>query len=61
MKVAKRKCRARDLGLPFSGTTGNNNAITDIAGLSVGFSTITNHEKNIRTGVTAIIPREDNN
>ena len=61
MKVAKRKCRARDLGLPFSGTTGNNNAITDIAGLSVGFSTITNHEKNIRTGVTAIIPREDKN
>ena len=61
MKVAKRKFRARDLGLPFSGTTGNNNAITDIAGLSVGFSTITNHEKNIRTGVTAIIPREDKN
>ena len=61
MKVVKRKCRARDLGLPFPGTTGNKNAITDIAGLSVGFSTVTNHEKNIRTGVTAIIPRKDKN
>ncbi len=61
MTVAKKKLRARDLGLPFPGATGNNNAITDIAGVSVGFTTVTDKEKNIRTGVTAIIPRKDNN
>jgi len=61
LAVSKRKLRARDLGLPFPGTTGVNNAITDIAGLSVGFSTLTNEKKNIRTGVTAIIPRKDKN
>ena len=59
MSVAKRKLRARDLGLPFPGTTGDNNAITDIEGLSVGFFTVTDEKENIRTGVTAIIPRKD--
>ena len=59
LSVAKRKLRARDLGLPFPGTTGNNNAITDIEGLSVGFLTVTDEKENIRTGVTAIIPRKD--
>jgi D-aminopeptidase len=51
------KPRARDLGLPFSGTPGPNNAITDISGVHVGFTTLTDTNKNIRTGVTAIIPR----
>ncbi|MEP2784730.1 MAG: P1 family peptidase [Pseudoruegeria sp.] len=51
------KPRARDLGLPFRGTTGPNNAITDVAGVHVGFTTLTDPEKGIRTGVTAIIPR----
>ncbi|MCO4826170.1 MAG: P1 family peptidase [Amylibacter sp.] len=51
------KPRARDLGLPFRGTPGPNNAITDVAGVHVGFTTLTDAEKGIRTGVTAIIPR----
>ncbi|MEJ6707621.1 MAG: P1 family peptidase [Amylibacter sp.] len=51
------KPRARDLGLPFRGTTGPNNAITDVAGVHVGFTTLTDAKKGIRTGVTAIIPR----
>jgi D-aminopeptidase len=50
--------RVRDLGLPFPGTTGPFNAITDIAGVRVGFCTLTDTAKNMRTGVTAIIPRE---
>ncbi len=49
--------RARDLGLPFPGRPGPLNAITDIAGLTVGFSTLTDPARNIRTGVTAILPR----
>lgn len=53
--------RARDLGLPFSGKPGPNNAITDVAGVKVGFTTLTDPTRNIRTGVTAIIPREDQN
>lgn len=51
------KPRARDLGLPFPGTPGPNNAITDISGVHVGFTTLTDPARNIRTGVTAIIPR----
>lgn len=51
------KPRARDLGLPFRGTPGLNNAITDVAGVRVGFTTLTDPEKGIRTGVTAIVPR----
>lgn len=53
--------RARDLGLPFSGTTGPNNAITDVAGVRVGFTTLTDAAINLRSGVTAIVPREDQN
>ncbi len=52
-----RKCRARDLGLPFPGTPGPLNAITDIAGIEVGFSTLTDPARKLRTGVTAILPR----
>lgn len=58
------KPRARDLGVPFVGTTGNFNAITDVEGVEVGYSTIiSGNGKNIvgkgpvRTGVTAIFPR----
>ncbi|MFZ1790672.1 MAG: P1 family peptidase, partial [Saprospiraceae bacterium] len=58
------KPRARDLGVPFVGETGTFNAITDVKGVEVGYSTIISGEgKNtlgkgpIRTGVTAIFPR----
>ncbi len=58
------KPRARDLGVPFAGTTGEFNAITDVEGVEVGYSTIiSGNGKNIigkgpvRTGVTAIFPR----
>jgi L-aminopeptidase/D-esterase-like protein len=58
------KPRARDIGIPFDGTPGKYNAITDVKGVEVGFSTIIEGEgKNIigkgpaRTGVTAIFPR----
>jgi D-aminopeptidase len=52
------KPRARDLGLPFPGTPGPFNAITDVPGVSVGFTTLTDPARNIRTGVTAILPHE---
>ena len=51
------KPRARDLGLPFPGLPGPFNAITDVPGVSVGFTTLTDPARNMRTGVTAIIPR----
>lgn len=49
--------RARDLGLPFSGTPGPLNAITDVPGVAVGFCTLTDPARKMRTGVTAILPR----
>ncbi len=56
--------RARALGIPFDGTPGNLNAITDVAGVEVGFSTLISGEGKlevgkgpVRTGVTAIVPR----
>ena len=56
--------RARDLGVPFDGTPGPLNAITDIAGVEVGHKTIiegsgklVRGEGPVRTGVTAILPR----
>ena len=55
------KPRARDLGLPFPGTPGAFNAITDVAGVQVGFATLTDPALGIRTGVTAIVPRQDSN
>ena len=48
--------RARDLGIPFDGQPGVYNAITDIAGVTVGYSTLI-EGKAIRTGVTAVLPR----
>jgi L-aminopeptidase/D-esterase-like protein len=56
--------RARDLGVLFEGTPGAFNAITDVAGVEVGFATIVRGdgplqvgEGPVRTGVTAILPR----
>jgi L-aminopeptidase/D-esterase-like protein len=56
--------RARDIGIPFEGTPGKFNAITDVAGLEVGYTTLINGEGAlkvgegpVRTGVTAILPR----
>lgn len=51
--------RARDLGIPFDGSTGTQNAITDVAGVTVGYSTLIEGAgaHAIRTGVTAILPR----
>lgn len=59
--------RARDLGIPFGGTRGPLNAISDVAGVEVGHTTIiAGHgalERGvgpIRTGVTVIHPRGKN-
>lgn len=56
--------RARDLGIPMEGTTGPLNAITDVSGVEVGFTTLIEGEGlldvgngPIRTGVTAVFPR----
>lgn len=57
MTIPAPKPRARDLGLPFPGTPGPLNAITDVAGVAVGFTTLTDPAQKMRTGVTAIIPR----
>ena len=59
-----RKPRGRDLGLDFPGTPGPHNAITDVPGVLVGYSTLISGEGDlwvgkgpVRTGVTAILPR----
>jgi D-aminopeptidase len=56
--------RARDLQVPFDGTPGQFNAITDVAGVVVGHTTLISGEGKlqrgtgpVRTGVTAILPR----
>jgi D-aminopeptidase len=52
--------RARDLGVPFEGTPGPLNAITDVAGVTVGQVTLIEDltgGRKVRTGVTAILPR----
>jgi D-aminopeptidase len=51
--------RARDLGIPFDGTPGPFNAITDVAGVTVGHHTLIEdlpNGRSARTGVTAILP-----
>jgi D-aminopeptidase len=60
--------RARDLGVPFDGVPGQFNAITDVAGVEVGFKTLISGEGKlvigkgpVRTGVTAILPRGKHN
>ncbi|HAV77592.1 MAG TPA: aminopeptidase [Anaerolineae bacterium] len=50
------RARARDLGIPFEGETGKYNAITDVEGITVGYSTIIEGD-SARTGVTIIHPR----
>jgi len=64
---AQSKPRARDLGVPFDGTPGPLNAITDIKGVEVGHTTLISGEGPlkvgsgpVRTGVTAILPRGRN-
>ncbi|HET7840384.1 MAG TPA: P1 family peptidase, partial [Terriglobia bacterium] len=58
------KPRARDLGIPFDGSPGPLNAITDVHGVEVGHTTIIRGEGKlvvgqgpVRTGVTAVLPR----
>jgi D-aminopeptidase len=52
--------RARDLGVVVGVLpTGKNNAITDVAGVRVGHSTLIKGD-NVRTGVTAILPHAGN-
>src|SRR6202045_1782089 len=58
------KPRARDPGVPFDGTPGSLNAITDVSGVTVGHTTLISGEGKlqigkgpVRTGVTAILPR----
>ncbi|KAG5363736.1 Beta-peptidyl aminopeptidase BapA [Yarrowia sp. B02] len=46
--------RARDFNIPLDGETGEFNAITDVPGVEVGFTTLT--ENGAKTGVTAILP-----
>ena len=60
----KKSIRARDLGVPFEGAPGQFNAITDVAGVEVGYTTLISGQGKlvagkgpVRTGVTAIIPR----
>lgn len=48
--------RARDLGVPFDGSPGRLNAITDVAGVEVGHRTVIEGE-DVRTGVTVVLPR----
>ena len=63
-EVACASPRARDLGVPFDGTPGPLNAITDVAGVKVGHVTLIEGEGDlnvgkgpVRTGVTAVLPR----
>jgi L-aminopeptidase/D-esterase-like protein len=56
--------RARDLGIPFSGTPGKLNAITDVPGVEVGYKTLITGNGQleygkgpVRTGVTVVLPK----
>ena len=53
---ATQPVRARYLGIPFDGTPGQWNAITDVPGVEVGYRTLIQGDR-VRTGVTAIHPR----
>jgi D-aminopeptidase len=61
---ASQSIRARALGIPFDGAPGALNAITDVAGVEVGYTTLISGEGKlevgkgpVRTGVSAIAPR----
>jgi len=65
--MSQTKPRARDLGIPFDGTPGQSNAITDVVGVEVGQTTLISGDGKlvvgkgpVRTGVTAILPRGKN-
>ena len=62
--LPEKPVRARDLGIPFDGMPGPLNAITDVKGVEVGFTTLIEGEGalvvgkgQVRTGVTVIFPR----
>src|SRR6202142_531303 len=64
LAFSQSKPRARDLGVPFDGTPGINNPITDVKGVEVGHTTLISGsgklkvgEGPVRTGVTAVLPR----
>jgi D-aminopeptidase len=59
--------RARDIGIPFKGTPGAFNSITDVRGVEVGHRTLiegseqhSTSQKPVRTGVTVVLPRGKN-
>ncbi len=57
--IAAEPPRARDLGIPFDGSPGESNAITDVAGVTVGHHTLVidlPNGRKVRTGVTAVLP-----
>jgi D-aminopeptidase len=63
-KAMQTKPRARNLGVPFDGTPGPFNTITDVKGVEVGHTTLISGEGKlevgvgpVRTGVTAVLPR----
>jgi D-aminopeptidase len=65
--IESKQTRARDIGIPFEGAPGKFNAITDVAGVEVGYTTLVSGEGKlevgkgpVRTGVTAILPRGHN-
>lgn len=65
--IEQKSIRARDLNIPFDGIPGQLNAITDVPGVEVGYTTLIEGEGKlvvgkgpVRTGVTAIIPRGHN-
>jgi D-aminopeptidase len=62
MTMLSAKPRARDLGIPFDGDVGQNNAITDVDGVFVGHAeTGSPNGSPIQTGVTAVLPRKNDN
>ncbi len=59
--------RSRELGIPLDGTPGSLNAITDVAGVRVGHTTIVSGrgalvvgQGPVRTGVTVVVPHDGN-
>jgi D-aminopeptidase len=65
--AAQPKPRARELGVPFDGTPGPFNAITDVEGVQVGYTTLISGEGRlkvgagpVRTGVSVVLPRGKN-
>src|SRR5438132_2350099 len=62
--IESKQIRARDIGIPFEGTPGKSNAMTDVARVEVGYTTLISGDGKlevgkgpVRTGVTAILPR----